>query len=79
MTRMGSEDSQGTGVEFNWETRTLCNRPHHPCTILVLLTDKATSDINERRDVSFIARIGLGSGGQHRTKKEWETILDIFT
>ena len=36
------EGVRETGVDFEWETRTLCDRPHYPCigsVALKLLTD----------------------------------------
>jgi hypothetical protein len=46
-------DLRDTSFDFDWETRTLRDCPHYPC----IAYDKLTSDLNKRRDVSFVARI----------------------
>ena len=48
-------DLRDASFDFHWETRTLRNCPHYPCIVFELLIDKITSDLNKRRDVSFVA------------------------
>jgi hypothetical protein len=48
----------------------LCNRPRYPYIALELLLDNDTSDFNERRDTSFVARLDYGEINNDRTKDE---------
>ena len=48
-------DVRDTSFDFDWEIRTLRDCPHYPCIAFELVIDKITSDLNKRRDVSFVA------------------------